>query len=191
MEQRIENNGALETQVNINSSTGPINIGNKTRLQKRFEKLQEEVRSDSRYESFIDEFVNYNTIRDGIGLEQKLIDAGFNENEIVKAMSLKERYTKRVILGEMFLSQQRIDVDIFSFIDNNFDTYVFPKIRAKETKEIIKQCLMEKIIQPIIELLNREGECDEYLNYNENDIFGMVYFLTGKCHLNWKVYDTL
>jgi hypothetical protein len=91
----------------------------------------------------------------------------------------------------MFLSQQRIDVDIFSFIDNNFDTYVFPKIRAKETKEIIKQCLMEKIIQPIIELLNREGECDEYLNYNENDIFGMVYFLTGKCHLNWKVYDTL
>lgn len=91
----------------------------------------------------------------------------------------------------MYLSQQEIDVEIFSIIDNNFETYVFPKIKSLEDKEIIKQCLMEKVIQPILDLLNKEGESDDFLNYNSNDIYGMVYFLTGKCHLNWKNYDII
>jgi hypothetical protein len=53
------------------------------------------------------------------------------------------------------------------------------------------EILNEKVIQPILEILNKEGAEDNYLNYNANDIFGMVYFLTGKCHLNWKDYDTI
>ena len=41
------------------------------------------------------------------------------------------------------------------------------------------------------DLINKDGEFDDYLNYNINDIYGMVYFLTGKCHLNWKEYDNI
>ena len=91
----------------------------------------------------------------------------------------------------MFLAQQKIDVEIFSIIDNGFYTYVYPLILENQSKKDILEILNEKVIQPILEILNKEGAEDNYLDYNANDIFGMVYFLTGKCHLNWKNYDTL
>ena len=91
----------------------------------------------------------------------------------------------------MFLAQQKIDVEIFSIIDNGFYTYVYPLILENQSKKYILEILNEKVIQPILEILNKEGAEDNYLDYNANDIFGMVYFLTGKCHLNWKNYDPL
>ena len=191
MDQEIKNDAPFDKQFFIGKFYVSINTVSKSRWQKKFEKLQEEVKSDSRYNSFIEDFNTYNTLLDGIGLEQKLQDAGFTEREIIRALDFKDKYARRVVLGEMYLSQQEIDVEIFSIIDNNFDTYVFPKIKSLEEKELIKQCLMEKVIQPILDLLNKEGESDDFLNYNSNDIYGMVYFLTGKCHLNWKNYDII
>ena len=82
-------------------------------------------------------------------------------------------------------------MEIFSIIDNGFYTYVYPLILENQSKKYILEILNEKVIQPILEILNKEGAEDNYLDYNANDIFGMVYFLTGKCHLNWKNYDTL
>lgn len=191
MGQEIKNDAPVDTQFNIGNLTGNINTSGKTRWQKRFEKLQEEVKNDRRYETFIEDFNTYNTIQDGIGLEQKLKDTGFTEREVLKALFLKEKYAKRVVLGEMFQAQQEIDVEIFSIIDSNFEAYVYPKIIEGLEKSIVLQCLMEKVIQPILDILNREGESDDFLNYNANDIYGMIYFLTGKCHLNWKDYDSL
>ena len=189
--QEIKNEAPIDNQVNIGNLKGNININSKTRWQKKFEKLQEEVRNDKRYETFIEDFNTYNTIQDGIGLEQKLKDTGFTKREILKALFLKEKYAKRVVLGEMFQAQQEIDVEIFSIIDSNFETYVYPLIINGTEKSIVLQCLMEKVIQPILDILNREGESDDFLNYNANDIYGMLYFLTGKCHLNWKDYDSV
>lgn len=191
MEQEIKNEAPVDTQFNIGSVTGNINAKSKTRWQKKFEKLQEEVKNDKRYETFIEDFNTYNTIQDGIGLEQKLKDTGFTERELLKALFLKEKYAKKVVLGEMFQAQQEIDVEIFSIIDSNFEAYVYPKIIEGLEKAIVLQCLMEKVIQPILDTLNKEGESDDFLNYNSNDIYGMIYFLTGKCHLNWKDYDSI
>jgi hypothetical protein len=189
--QDVVNNAPLDSQFNIGKVDGNVNFSKKTRWQKRFEKLQHEVRNDIRYSTFIDDFNTYNTMLDGIGLEQKLIDGGFSEKEIIKALNFKDKYARRVVLGEMYHAQQEIDVEIFSIIDSNFSTYILPKIAKRIDKTLILECLLEKVIQPILDLLNAEGEADVYLNYNANDIYGMVYFLTGKCHLNWKDYDTL
>ncbi|MHA7610093.1 ABC-three component system protein [Elizabethkingia meningoseptica] len=191
MDKEINNNAPIDKQFNIGNLEGNINVSIKTRWQKKFEKLQDEVRNDKRYETFIEDFNTYNTIQDGIGLEQKLKDTGFTDREILKALFLKEKYAKRVILGEMFQAQQEIDVEIFSIIDSNFEAYVYPLIINGTEKSIVLQRLMEKVIQPILDILNREGESDDFLNYNANDIYGMLYFLTGKCHLNWKDYDSV
>jgi uncharacterized protein Smg (DUF494 family) len=189
-EQQINNtNNTVDTQINAPHST--FNYSPKTRLQKKFEKLQEEVRNDIRYESFIDDFKAYNTMLDGVGLEQKLQDAGFSIREILRALVRKEKYSKRVIEGEMFQYQQEIDVEIFSVIDINFDTYVYPMIVKGADKSEILDMLQEKVIDKVMDLINKNGEFDDHLNYNLNDIYGMVYFLTGKCHLNWKDYDNI
>jgi hypothetical protein len=190
-QQDIVNHAPVDNQFNFAKVDGSVNLSKKSRWQKRFEKLQHEVQNDIRYSTFIDDFNTYNTILDGIGLEQKLIDGGFSEKEIIKALNYKDKYARRVVLGEMYHAQQEIDVEIFSIIDSNFSTYVLPKITKSVDKTLILECLLEKVIQPILDLLNNEGEADEYLKYNANDIYGMIYFLTGKCHLNWKDYDTV
>ena len=172
------NNNSVHQQTNI-ANVGNLNLTSKTRWQNRFKELNRQVENNEKYATFIKEFEEYNTIKDGIGLEKKLIDGNFTEYQIHKALSQKEKYAKRVVMGEMFLAQQRIDVEIFSLILEN------------QSKKYILEILNEKVIQPILEILNKEGAEDNYLNYNANDIFGMVYFLTGKCHLNWKDYDTI
>ena len=50
MEQNVNNNGPVEKQIIIQENTGPIVFGNKTRFSKRFDKLNEEVASDAKYE---------------------------------------------------------------------------------------------------------------------------------------------
>ena len=184
------NNNSVHQQTNIGNVEN-LNLTSKTRWQNRFKELNRQVENNEKYATFIKEFEEYNTIKDGIGLEKKLSDGNFSEYQINKALSQKEKYAKRVVMGEMFLAQQRIDVEIFSIISANFDTYVFPLIIKNHPKDEILIVLKEKVVQPILDILNREGSEDDYLNYNINDIFGMVYFLTGKCHLNWKDYDTI
>lgn len=190
MNQNINNEGSIDQQINLGKADN-VYFSPKSKWQKRFEQLQEEVQNDLRYETFIEDFHNYNTIQDGIGLEQKLTDAGFSANEIFRALKFKEKYSKKVVKGEMYLSQQEIDVEIFSLVDNNFYTYVFPQIELQVPKSEVLILLRERVIQPILDILNREGEADNFLNYNANDIYGMVYFLTGKCHLNWRNYDSI
>ena len=184
------NNNSVHQQTNIGNVEN-LNLTPKTRWQKYFEELNRQVENDERYATFIDDFEEYNTIKDGIGLEEKLSDGNFIKYQINKALFQKEKYAKRVVMGEMFLAQQIIDVEIFSMISTNFDTYVYPLILENQSKKYILEILNEKVIQPILEILNKEGAEDNYLDYNANDIFGMVYFLTGKCHLNWKNYDPL
>ena len=106
------NNNSVHQQTNI-TNVENLNISPKTRWQKRFEELNRQVENDERHATFIDDFVEYNTIKDGIGLEKKLSDGNFSEYQINKALSQKEKYAKRVVMGEMFLAQQRIDVEIF------------------------------------------------------------------------------
>ena len=90
------NNNSVHQQTNI-TNVENLNISPKTRWQKRFEELKRQVENDERYATFIDDFEEYNTIKDGIGLEEKIRDAKFNETEINRHLRLKEKYAKTVV----------------------------------------------------------------------------------------------
>lgn len=49
--------------------------------------------------------------------------------------------------------------------------------------------LRQKIVNPIMATLDEGGAHDQYLNFTEDHIYGMIYYLTGMCHLNWKDYQ--
>lgn len=53
----------------------------------------------------------------------------------------------------------------------------------------IKRAVYEQVILPIMNELNENGAADACLCYNEDDIYGMLYYLTGNCHINWTDYD--
>lgn len=74
----------------------------------------------------------------------------------------------------------------------DFETYIEkPLINKGASKDEIFMAVLEKVVNPVLDLINIEGENDDVLNYTLEDVFGMVYYLTGKCHINWKNYDSI
>lgn len=133
----------------------------------------------------------YLTSRDGIDMPTKLQDGGFRESEIIEATKKKEKFAKRLELNKFFESAQWIDCQLFGKIKMDFEAFILPLVFASVSKDEILKEVVIKVVQPILNLINIEGENDEVLNYNADDIFGMVYYLTGQCHLNWKNYDNI
>ena len=192
MSQEINNEDKIDQQLNINNFDGNIYWNKKSRFASRFEKLNEEVRKNERYEGVIESLKYYLTKLDGIDMTTKLIDGGFTQSEILKATRRKEKYAKQLEKNRFFESAQWIDSQLFIQIIIYFETYIEqPLINQGANKDIVLQAVLEKVIEPILELINNEGEKDEVLNYSIEDIYGMVYYLTGMCHINWKNYDSI
>lgn len=192
MSQQVDNDeNQIQNQLNIGENQGAIYLSKQTRFSKRFEKLNKEVASDERYEGIMESLKYYLTKLDGIDMPTKLEDGGFKKNEIIEATRKKERYAKKLELNRFFESAQWIDCQLFGKIKMDFEAFVLPLINQGASKDEIFKEVVIKVVQPVLDLINVEGECDEVLNYNADDIFGMVYYLTGQCHLNWKDYDSL
>ncbi|MFT3794424.1 ABC-three component system protein [Flavobacterium sp.] len=192
MDQTIDNNeNEIQNQFNIASNQAPIYLTKRTRFAKRLKKLNNEVACDERYEGIMESLKYYITSRDGIDAPTKLEDGGFKVHEIIEAMRKKDKFAKRLELNRFYESAQWIDCQLFAKIKMDFEAFVLPLVNRAATKDEILKEVVLKVIQPVLDLINIEGENDEVLNYDADDIFGMVYYLTGQCHLNWKNYDRL
>jgi hypothetical protein len=192
MSQNVKNSdNQIQNQLNINDNQGPIYLSKQTRFAKRFEKLTKEVASDERYEGIMESLKYYITSIDGLDMPTKLFDGGFTESEIIEATRKKEKYAKRLELNKFFESAQWIDSQLFGKIKMDFEAFILPLVNSGVSRsEIFKEVVL-KVVYPILELINIEGENDAVLNYGADDILGMVYYLTGQCHLNWKNYDNI
>jgi hypothetical protein len=192
MGQNITNNeNAIENQLNIGENQGAIYLTKPTRFATRFQKLNNEVKSNDRYEGIMESLKFYLTSRDGIDMPTKLQDGGFKPNEIIEATMKKQNYAKRLELNKYYESAQWIDSQLFAKIKMDFEAFVMPLVNANATKDVVLREVVLKVVQPVLDLINIEGENDEVLNYNADDVFGMIYYLTGQCHLNWKNYDSI
>jgi hypothetical protein len=186
--QNITNSAAVEKQVNVNQLNGNIDFSQISRLGQKFKKLKEEIEKEVVLSDFIDDFKRYNTKLDGKSMPDKLADGGFSEIEIIRATKRKHMYSKKLEKNKLYETAQLIDMELFSLINLYFETYIEPLIESSAGKIAIKQAVMEKIVQPIFDLINQDGRDDTFLNYTVEEIYGMIFFLTGKCHLNWAVY---
>ena len=191
MMQNVENKGHIDNQLVIKENNGNLYVNSKTRFSKRFEKLNNEIKNNTQYEGIFDDFEYYNTKLDGIDMPSKLEDGGFSDRQIQYATMKKEKYAKKAEKYKFFESAQWIDSQLFAKIKLEFDIHIEPLVKQGIEKRDIMQAVSEKIVRPVLELINTEGEDDEFLNYDAEDVLGMIYFLTGKCHINWKDYDNI
>jgi hypothetical protein len=187
----IKNDGNVEKQVNISENNGSIYLGKPRRLSSWFEKLNAEVSNNSKYEVVLDELERYITKKDSIGLVRKLEDGGFTKSDIQRANEKKQAYWKKLEKNKMFEYAQRIDIDLLAKIKIDFEVHIEPLIIAGENKDVIMKAVLKDVVNPILNILNEDGAADNVLYYNTEDVFGMIYFLTGKCHLNWTNYDNI
>ncbi len=188
----VRNNSAIGAQANVKENNGTINIGNsRSRLSATFERLEQEILNNTRKE-VIDELLLYTTKLDGTkGLEEKLQDGGFQKMFIQKAIIQKEMYAKRATKYECYPAAQEIILSLFARIKNEFDVRIYPMIIKGADVPSIMQEVHKQIVSPILQMIETNGENDQSLYFNMDHIYGMIYYLTGMCHLNWKDYDNI
>ena len=161
-----------------------------SRLSAWFRKLAEEFRTDERLLRKLDDIKRYKTVLDKTrGLDSKLEDGGFDTGSIAAARRKKQYYVKKATRYQYYESAQRIDSYLYAKVCNRFDHYVFPLIRARHPLDEVRTAVYEQVVTPILEEIDEQGSADTCLCYNEDDIFGILYYLTGNCHVNWTVYD--
>lgn len=159
-----------------------------SRLGGWFRRLNDEINNDIRLQKKLDDIKRYRTkLPHTIGLEAKLKDGGFSQSAIDKARRLKMYFAKKSTRFQYYESAQLIDSYLFAKLCHRFDTYILPNIESLSLCDI-RQMVYEKVVLPIIDEINANGSYDRQLCYNEDDIYGMLYYLTGKCHINWKDY---
>ena len=162
-----------------------------TRMDAYFQSLLKEIENGITEDVF-DALDYYKTKLDGTkDLEEKLTDGGFRPSRIAEAIRLKEMFAKIAMRYDCYPSAQKIIHSLFARIKHEFDDNIFPLIESQQPLNIVMKQIRESIVIPIRDMLEANGAHDTVLGFNEDHIYGMIYYLTGMCHLNWKVYDNV
>lgn len=162
-----------------------INGVRNTKLSILFQKLKGKFERDETIEAICDNLRRYTGERDKIGLEQKLKDANM-EYLYEDAAWLKQEYTKKLTKYQFFEPAQEIYAFILGIICEKFRNIIYPLVRDGASNEEVNKVLSDRIINPIVVLIQQEG-CDDIMGLSSTDIEGMVFFLTGNCHIRWKL----
>ena len=164
----------ITTNYNINGR-----ISQMTRLAIQY---IEESSQDSKFSETLPELEHYMSNIDEKevrGLRKKLTHAG-RHDEFKDASRQKEIIAKKLHKYSTSKSAQKIFVYLLGYILNNFRARVRPMISAGASKTDIDICILDNVIQPAVEMLE-----DNVLDLFWDDIWGMVYYLTGNCHIDW------
>lgn len=114
-----------------------------------------------------------------IGLDEKLKKGGYDDF-MEFARKTKELFTKKLTKYQFSESAQQIYAYILAEIYSRFHLHVYPLIKNNATKQEINKAVNEQIITPVQEMLE-----ENVLDILADDINGMIYFLTGNCHIKW------
>lgn len=99
------------------------------------------------------------------------------------ATEVKERFHKKLIKTSQYsLVAQDINVYLLTKVRRGFMMEIYTLICANESEEKINTLITERIIRPVQSDLGIN-----LFHYNEDDIMGMIFFLTGNCHLKWTI----
>ena len=151
-------------------------------MQELIKKFKEDETNNCKITEIIDNLNHYSlSIDDDIvyDLEYKL-KAGNREKEYKRAALLKERIAKKIKLNENSEAAQEIYAYLLSQICSDFHLHVYPLIDEYETSQI-NIILDEKVIKPALNILG-----ENVLRILKDDVNGMIYFLTGNCHIKWE-----
>ncbi len=151
-------------------------------LRNKIEKLTEDCLYDPNFADCIKELTHYlNPIdpHDQRNLKTKLTEAG-RADEVQEAEELKEYFAKILVKNNLSQKAQEVYVHILSVIKVSYDNKVKPLIKENPTHPDIGEKVFE-IIDAIYSTLS-----ESVLKYDMRQVKGMLYFLTGNCHIDWK-----
>jgi hypothetical protein len=169
----------------IDKSTTTVTIHPPTAispLRKKLEQLRSDCLRDPSLSTCIKQLTHYlNPVNpdDQRDLKTKLIDAG-REDEVYEAEELKEAFAKILVRENLSEQAQDAYVHILGKIKTHYESKVKPLIKTNAALAEIESNVLD-IVETIYSDLAGTA-----LEYDHRQIKGMLYFLTGNCHIDWK-----
>lgn len=152
-----------------------------TQMDLLSQKYVEEKTNDELTYVFIDELTHYSNekydIRD---LTEKLLDAGF-DYVVDTGEELKEEVSKLIIRNQHYKSAQKMITYLLTEVESIFNSKIKEQLLNVKDESALKLLFRTHLEQ---EIQSQLGE--NVLEIYNRQINGMVYFLTGNCHLEWK-----
>lgn len=135
------------------------------------------------YQELIEELENYQKPREGreiIGLENKLKNA---EMDLIidEAKYLKSRAISKIAKYQFQSHKAAVHNYIYGKINEVFNAEILPLIQKGLAPAEINKVISNMIVQPVADEV-----CSADPTINSDTIRGMLYILTGNCHLTWK-----
>lgn len=168
---------------NIDKSRSFQFVGSKSSYMKiLIEKFKQEQANDSRLSAFIDDLdYYYNKKKDDvIGLDEKLTAA--NRADFIEfAIEAKDKYHRKLYKYQFSEAAQKINLHLLGLVITYFENEIHPLLKKGEDEQVINSMINERLVKPLIDELD-----ENLLGFSAHDINGMLYFLTGNCHIKWN-----
>lgn len=162
---------------------GRITFGGQSQLEKLYERLEKEKNESAIFREIVDELLHFKNNADDkgfIGLEKKLVN-GNRISYLHFAETSKEKFAKKLLKNEHSETAQLIYAFLLAKVYSSFQTNIYPRISEGLAEEFINQLVTEYIIKPLEDILG-----NNLLRIYDDEINGMIYFLTGNCHIKWN-----
>ena len=144
----------------------------------------EEKEYDQEFKELIPELQHYMKsvdVKAVIGLEEKLKMAG-KLDEMESAARQKELVAKRLNRHSTSRAAQKIYTYVLGEILSRFNAHIKPLISKEEPDDVIGAAVFEYVLKPTMHALEHN-----VLDLFWEDMWGLVYYLTGNCHIKWTV----
>ena len=156
----------------------------RTTMRTLTQRFRDEMQEDKTFRQVVDSlqyFLESSPPEASLDLEQKL-SAAKRENHLSEATALKELFAKKLALHQLSPVAQEIFAWALGHMQIAFQVHVRPLIAVDEPPEVIDRAVLEKVIQPTIAELE-----ENVLILNYQELRGMLYYLTGNCHIEWHI----
>jgi hypothetical protein len=158
---------------------------NKGKLAGLFEKLKAKFENGDAINKISEDLQKYTDRRDTIGLEEKLNEA--DKSHLYEDFSwCKQQFYKKLVLYQNYEPAQEIFAFILALVLERYRNVIKPLIRDGAAEKDILLTISNNIVNPIMTLVQEEG-LNDIMGISATEIEGMFHYLTGNCHIKWKI----
>jgi hypothetical protein len=144
------------------------------------QKYQQEKSSSAEFRQTVERLEHYQTLTGPtLTLEEKLTQGG-RADMIEFALKTKEMFTKKLAKHSLYESAQQIHAFLLAEVYTRYHDHVYQHVCKNDPPDVINALIRTQIIDPLLGILG-----DNVLGHYADEINGMLYFLTGNCHIKW------
>lgn len=150
-------------------------------LVELYKKLDEEIKGSAQIRELMEALEHYmsRVPGDNIGLDEKL-SKGNRADLLEFARQTKERFSKKLVKFQFYESAQKVYLFVLAEVYTRYMNSVYPLIQSNQPPVVVNKAIQEQIIGPINTMLGQN-----MLELCSDEINGILYFLTGNCHIKW------